>query len=65
VKSIIWVVSLGSSGGVLGPLLMMGGALGGLEAMFRFLEEERRRERLLRIHLPFNARSRRAADLKT
>lgn len=36
VKSIIWSVSLGSgtSGGVLAPLLMMGGALGGLEAMF-------------------------------
>jgi chloride channel protein, CIC family len=36
VKSIIWAVSLGSgtSGGVLAPLLMMGGALGGLEAMF-------------------------------
>jgi H+/Cl- antiporter ClcA len=36
VKSTIWVVSLGSgtSGGVLAPLLMMGGALGGLEAMF-------------------------------
>src|SRR5262249_20113663 len=35
VKSIIWAVSLGSgtSGGVLAPLLMMGGALGGLEAM--------------------------------
>jgi len=35
VKSIIWSVSLGSgtSGGVLAPLLMMGGALGGLEAM--------------------------------
>jgi len=32
----IWAVSLGSgtSGGVLAPLLMMGGALGGLEAMF-------------------------------
>lgn len=32
-KSTIWVVSLGSgtSGGVLAPLLMMGGALGGLE----------------------------------
>jgi len=32
VKSIIWAVSLGSgtSGGVLAPLLMMGGALGGL-----------------------------------
>ncbi len=36
VKSIIWSVSLGSgtSGGVLAPLLMMGGALGGLEAAF-------------------------------
>src|ERR1019366_8348709 len=36
VKSIIWAVSLGSgtSGGVLAPLLMMGGALGGLEAGF-------------------------------
>jgi CIC family chloride channel protein len=36
VKSVIWVVSLGSgtSGGVLAPLLMMGGALGGVEAMF-------------------------------
>lgn len=36
VKSVIWAVSLGSgtSGGVLAPLLMMGGALGGLEAMF-------------------------------
>jgi chloride channel protein, CIC family len=36
VKSIIWAVALGSgtSGGVLAPLLMMGGALGGLEAMF-------------------------------
>ncbi|HEX4568307.1 MAG TPA: chloride channel protein [Vicinamibacterales bacterium] len=35
VKSIIWSFSLGSgtSGGVLAPLLMMGGALGGLEAM--------------------------------
>lgn len=35
VKSIIWAVSLGSgtSGGVLAPLLMMGGALGGLEAL--------------------------------
>ena len=32
VKSVIWAVSLGSgtSGGVLAPLLMMGGALGGL-----------------------------------
>ena len=36
VKSIIWAVSLGSgtSGSVLAPLLMMGGALGGLEASF-------------------------------
>jgi H+/Cl- antiporter ClcA len=36
VKSIIWVVSLGSgtSGGVLAPLLMMGAALGGVEGMF-------------------------------
>ncbi|HWW83151.1 MAG TPA: chloride channel protein [Vicinamibacterales bacterium] len=36
VKSTIWAVSLGSgtSGGVLAPLLMMGGALGGLEAKF-------------------------------
>jgi CIC family chloride channel protein len=36
VKSIIWAVALGSgtSGGVLAPLLMMGGALGGLEGMF-------------------------------
>jgi chloride channel protein, CIC family len=35
VKSIIWSVSLGSgtSGGVLAPLLLMGGALGGAEAM--------------------------------
>jgi CBS domain-containing protein len=35
VKSIIWSVSLGSgtSGGVLAPLLMLGGALGGLEAL--------------------------------
>ncbi len=34
VKSVIWAVSLGSgtSGGVLAPLLMLGGALGGLEA---------------------------------
>lgn len=34
VKSTIWAISLGSgtSGGVLAPLLMMGGALGGLEA---------------------------------
>jgi len=36
VKSVIWAVSLGSgtSGGVLAPLLMMGGALGGIESMF-------------------------------
>jgi CIC family chloride channel protein len=36
VKSIIWATALGSgtSGGVLAPLLMMGGALGGLESMF-------------------------------
>jgi chloride channel protein, CIC family len=36
VKSVIWAVSLGSgtSGGVLAPLLMMGGALGAIEAMF-------------------------------
>ncbi len=36
VKSIIWPVSLGSgtSGGVLAPLLMMGAALGGIEAGF-------------------------------
>ena len=35
VKSMIWAVALGSgtSGGVLAPLLMMGGALGGVEAM--------------------------------
>lgn len=35
VKSIIWIVSLGSgtSGGVLAPLLMIGGALGGLVGM--------------------------------
>jgi H+/Cl- antiporter ClcA len=34
VKSTIWAISLGSgsSGGVLAPLLMVGGALGGLEA---------------------------------
>jgi chloride channel protein, CIC family len=34
VKSSIWAISLGSgtSGGVLAPLLMMGGALGGVEA---------------------------------
>jgi H+/Cl- antiporter ClcA len=36
VKWVIWAVSLGSgtSGGVLAPLLMMSGALGGLEGMF-------------------------------
>jgi H+/Cl- antiporter ClcA/CBS domain-containing protein len=36
VKSLIWIVSLGSgtSGGVLAPLLMMGAALGGVEAIF-------------------------------
>jgi H+/Cl- antiporter ClcA len=36
VKSLIWSISLGSgtSGGVLAPLLMMGGALGGMEARF-------------------------------
>lgn len=36
IKSTIWAVSLGSgtSGGVLAPLLMMGGALGGIEATF-------------------------------
>ena len=36
VKSVIWSVSLGSgtSGGVLAPLLLMGGALGGIEAGF-------------------------------
>ncbi len=36
VKSIVWAVSLGSgtSGGVLAPLLMMGGALGGLLSPF-------------------------------
>jgi chloride channel protein, CIC family len=36
VKSAIWAISLGSgtSGGVLAPLLMMGGALGGIESMF-------------------------------
>jgi chloride channel protein, CIC family len=36
VKSIIWSISLGSgtSGGVLAPLLMMGAALGGIEAGF-------------------------------
>ena len=36
VKALIWAISLGSgtSGGVLAPLLMMGGALGCLEARF-------------------------------
>jgi chloride channel protein, CIC family len=36
IKWVMWAVSLGSgtSGGVLAPLLMMGGALGGLGAMF-------------------------------
>jgi CBS domain-containing protein len=36
VKSSIWAIALGSgtSGGVLAPLLMMGGALGGVEAVF-------------------------------
>jgi chloride channel protein, CIC family len=36
VKSLIWSLSLGSgtSGGVLAPLLLMGGALGGVEATF-------------------------------
>jgi chloride channel protein, CIC family len=36
VKAVIWSLSLGSgtSGGVLAPLLIMGGALGGLEAHF-------------------------------
>ncbi len=36
VKSAIWAISLGSgtSGGVLAPLLMMGGALGGIEAIY-------------------------------
>jgi len=40
VKSAIWAFSLGSgtSGGVLAPLLMMGGALGGLEARFLPME---------------------------
>jgi chloride channel protein, CIC family len=40
VKSAIWAISLGSgtSGGVLAPLLMMGAALGGVEA--RFLPQE-------------------------
>jgi H+/Cl- antiporter ClcA len=36
VKSIIWTASLssGTSGGTLAPLLMMGGALGGVEGLF-------------------------------
>jgi H+/Cl- antiporter ClcA/CBS domain-containing protein len=36
VKSAIWALALGSgtSGGVLAPLLMIGGALGGIESMF-------------------------------
>ena len=36
VKAVIWSVALGSgtSGGVLAPLLMMGGALGGVEAWY-------------------------------
>lgn len=36
VKSVVWGVSLGSgtSGGVLAPLLMMGGALGAVDALF-------------------------------
>jgi H+/Cl- antiporter ClcA len=36
VKSAIWALALGSgtSGGVLAPLLMVGGALGGIETMF-------------------------------
>jgi len=40
VKSAIWAFSLGSgtSGGVLAPLLMIGGALGGLEARFLPIE---------------------------
>jgi len=36
IKSLIWSISLGSgtSGGVLAPLLMMGGALGGIVSLF-------------------------------
>ncbi len=36
IKSIIWIVSLGSgtSGGIIAPLLLMGGALGGVESGF-------------------------------
>ena len=43
VKSTIWALSLGSgtSGGVLAPLLMMGGALGGLEASMLPFEGDR------------------------
>ena len=35
-KAAIWALALGSgtSGGVLAPLLMIGGALGGVESMF-------------------------------
>lgn len=42
VKSAIWVIALGSgtSGGVLAPLLMMGGALGALEGNFLPAEGE-------------------------
>jgi CIC family chloride channel protein len=42
VKSIIWAISLGSgtAGGVLAPLLMMGGALGGLLALVLPFEGE-------------------------
>jgi len=43
VKSVIWAVALGSgtSGGVLAPLLMMGAALGGIEAGVRALDPHR------------------------
>ena len=36
IKSIIWMISLGSgtSGGIIAPLLLIGGALGGLEGFF-------------------------------
>ncbi|MGH2504832.1 MAG: chloride channel protein, partial [Ktedonobacterales bacterium] len=36
VKSVIWIISLGSgtSGGIIAPLLLIGGALGGLEGWF-------------------------------
>jgi H+/Cl- antiporter ClcA len=36
VKSLIWVIAFGSGtlGGVLAPPLLMGGALGGVEALF-------------------------------